>query len=420
MMENVGGKWNSDDSENTLDNISLAVRSGELLAITGSVGSGKSSILQSILGEMPICGGKIRVSGRLSYSAQESWLFAGTIRENILFGRPLHRDRYERVVTACALDRDYRQLEEGDRTVVGGRGLALSGGQRARVSLARAVYAEADIYLLDDPLSAVDVHVGRLLYSKCIRGLLKNKAVILVTHQVQYLHDADEILHVKKGKIDKRGDLNQVKDPPVLPEDSKIEMNPSCPDTETKASEETAESGEAKVEGKKSGKDTEEVGATGSVSGSVYLKYFTTGGGWLSVLLLVLLNLTNQTLYSGSDLWLSYWTKTEDNLTAGDSEASLPPPAVSANLTLLNSPTVGDDHYFYLTVYSAIIVSLLVVSMMRTVHFFNLSMTSSINLHDKMFERLLRAPPRFFDVNPSGETGVDIFTKVYELCRTNT
>ena len=407
-MENVGGKWAAGDSENTLDNISLAVRSGELLAVTGSVGSGKSSILQSILGEMPTCRGQIRVRGRLSYSGQEAWLFAGTIRDNILFGRPYHRARYHRVLAACALDQDCSHLEAGDQTVVGDRGIALSGGQRARVSLARAVYAEADIYLLDDPLSAVDVHVGKHLYSKCIRGLLKNKAVILVTHQLQYLHDAHEILHVKKGKIDKRGDLNQVTDGAVVPEDSQIEKNQSCADIEnTEASRET-ESGERREEEPKSAKIVAEVGATGSVSGSVYLKYFTTGGGRVSVILLVLLNVVNQTLYSGSDVWLSHWTKTQENQTTGDS-ASLPAPALSSKFTLLETSAfpVGADHYYYLAVYSAIIVSLLIVSMVRTVHFFNLSMTSSINLHDKMFKRLLGAPPRFFDVNPSGKTGPD-------------
>ena len=150
------------------------------------------------------------------------------------------------------------------------------------------------------------------------------------------------------------------------------------------------------------------MGATGAVSGSVYLKYFTTGGGWVSVILLVLLNVVTQTLYSGSDVWLSHWTKTQENLTSGDS-VSLPAPALSSNLTLLDTSAfpVRADHYYYLAVYSAIIVSLLIVSMIRTVHFFNVSMTSSVNLHDKMFERLLGAPPRFFDVNPSGEAVLD-------------
>ena len=142
----------------------------------------------------------------------------------------------------------------------------------------------------------------------------------------------------------------------------------------------------------------------------MYLKYFTTGGGWISVILLVLLNVVTQTLYSGSDLWLSHWTKSEENLSSEDPEGSvaLPPPALSSNLTLPDSRPVGEAHYYYLAVYSAIIVSLLIASMIRTVHFFNLSMTSSVNLHDKMFERLLRAPPRFFDVNPSGETGEEM------------
>ena len=187
-----------------------------------------------------------------------------------------------------------------------------------------------------------------------------------------------------------------------LPEDSQIEKNQeSCADIEKKESE----FGGVREEGKKPGKIVEEVGARGSVEGSVYLKYFTTGGGWVSVILLVLLNLTNQTLYSGSDVWLSHWTKGEENLTREDSP-SLPAPSLPSNISTLEIWTSPDweDHYYYLAVYSAIIVSLLLASMLRTVHFFNLSMNSSINLHDKMFERLLRAPPRFFDVNPAGGT----------------
>ena len=151
-----------------------------------------------------------------------------------------------------------------------------------------------------------------------------------------------------------------------------------------------------------------EVGGSGSVSGSVYLKYFTTGGGpgLVSFVFLILMNLTCQALYSGSDVWLSHWTTREEEGQVRDltgNETSLPAPVLLSNVTF-SRRTLREDHYYYLAVYAAIIISLLVASMIRTVHFFYVSMTSSVNLHDKMFRRLLRAPPRFFDVNPSGNS----------------
>lgn len=121
-------------------------------------------------------------------------MFAATVRQNILFGQDYHKKRYNEVVKVCALERDFEQFPNGDLTLIGDRGASLSGGQKARINLARAVYREADIYLLDDPLSAVDVHVGKHLFEKCINGYLAHKTRILVTHQVYHLKDADHIV----------------------------------------------------------------------------------------------------------------------------------------------------------------------------------------------------------------------------------
>uniref|UniRef100_A0A8C5C177 Uncharacterized protein n=1 Tax=Gadus morhua TaxID=8049 RepID=A0A8C5C177_GADMO len=157
----------------------------------------QSSLLSAILGELPLDKGVLKVKGQLTYACQQPWVFPGTIRSNILFGKELNPAKYEEVLRACALKRDMELLPDGDLTLIGDRGATLSGGQKARVNLARAVYLDADIYLLDDPLSAVDAEVGRHLFEKCICGILKDKPRILVTHQLQYLKAADQILVLK-------------------------------------------------------------------------------------------------------------------------------------------------------------------------------------------------------------------------------
>lgn len=154
-VKNVTARWDEDNSEETLDNVSLLVQPGTLVAIIGPVGSGKSSLIQAILGELKINSGTIDVNGVVSYASQEPWLFSGTVRSNILFGEPMDKERYNKVVRKCALERDFALFPHGDKTIVGERGVSLSGGQKARISLARACYRKAGIYLLDDPLSAV-------------------------------------------------------------------------------------------------------------------------------------------------------------------------------------------------------------------------------------------------------------------------
>lgn len=166
IIKNLKTRWNEASTDYTLDNVNLRAQPGTLVAVIGTVGSGKSSLFQAILGELPPESGSITVNGAVSYASQEPWLFTGTVRSNILFGQPYDRERYRQVVRKCALERDFALLPHGDRTVVGERGASLSGGQRARVGLARACYRKAEIYLLDDPLSAVDTHVSKHLFEQ--------------------------------------------------------------------------------------------------------------------------------------------------------------------------------------------------------------------------------------------------------------
>ncbi|KAJ3584634.1 hypothetical protein NHX12_015129, partial [Muraenolepis orangiensis] len=156
--------WDTNQDMPSLQNISLTVKAQQLLAVIGPVGAGKSSLLSAILGELPHDKGVLKVKGQLTYASQQPWVFPGTIRSNILFGKEMNPSKYDHVIWACALKRDMELLQDGDMTLIGDRGATLSGGQKARVNLARAVYQDADIYLLDDPLSAVDAEVGRHLF----------------------------------------------------------------------------------------------------------------------------------------------------------------------------------------------------------------------------------------------------------------
>ncbi|XP_062563901.1 probable multidrug resistance-associated protein lethal(2)03659 [Armigeres subalbatus] len=180
-------------------NITLAVEKGKLCAVVGLVGSGKSTLLQVILGELELDEGQLEISGDISYASQEPWLFEGSVKNNIVFIEDYNEKRYREVVKVCALERDFQLLPLGDETIVGERGISLSGGQRARISLARAIYRKADIYLLDDPLSAVDTHVGKHIFEQCIKEYLKDKVCVLVTHQLQYLKDVGHVVLMEGG-----------------------------------------------------------------------------------------------------------------------------------------------------------------------------------------------------------------------------
>ncbi|KAI8926103.1 hypothetical protein BC831DRAFT_511949 [Entophlyctis helioformis] len=191
--------------------INLRVKMGELVGVCGPVGSGKTSLINAVLGELQTVSGHSALrSNQIGYVPQMQWIVSGTIRENILFGRKYRPEWFAQVVKACALDRDLKNMPAHDMTFLSERGATLSGGQRARISLARAVYADADVYLLDDPLSALDAQVGRYIFEHCIRGLLKKKAVLLVTHLLQYVEKCDQVLLLEGGSITHFGTFGRV------------------------------------------------------------------------------------------------------------------------------------------------------------------------------------------------------------------
>ena len=204
------------EDEFILQDIEFTAHSGSLTVITGPVGSGKSTLLSALSGELQDSSGTISHDGTLVYVPQLAWLFSGTLRENILFGEPYDEAKYTRIVDACALKEDIQQFPDGDQTIVGEHGEVLSGGQRARVSLARAVYADVDLYLFDDPLSAVDFKVGQQIFEKCIKGLLGHKTLVITSHREQHMQEADKVIMLYKGRVLGTGSFTELKEKGIL------------------------------------------------------------------------------------------------------------------------------------------------------------------------------------------------------------
>ena len=204
------------DEEFILQDIQFSTASQSLTVITGPVGSGKSTLLSAIAGEISNVSGTVKLPGTLVYVPQTPWIFSGTIRENILFGQPYDEPKYKRVIEACALREDIQRFPDYDLTVVGERGEVLSGGQKARVGLARAVYADADLYLLDDPLSAVDFKVGQHIFETCIKDLLGDKMRVLTSHQEQHMKEADQVIVLYKGRVLEKGSFTKLQEKGIL------------------------------------------------------------------------------------------------------------------------------------------------------------------------------------------------------------
>nr|APD26517.1 ATP-binding cassette transporter subfamily C member 4 X1 protein [Brachionus koreanus] len=210
-IDNLNFSWKQD--EFSLKNINIEVKKGDFVSIVGPVGSGKklieftfkSSLLLGMVGELENYTGQIFKKGKIFYLTQQPWVFTASIRQNITFGLPYIKEKFDKIVDVCSLKKDLELLTYGEETLVGEKGINLSGGQRARICLARALYSEADIYLFDDTLSAVDGTVAKHIMKNCINGYLENKTRILITHQVHHLETADKIYVIRDGKIEAEG-----------------------------------------------------------------------------------------------------------------------------------------------------------------------------------------------------------------------
>ncbi|KAK4317272.1 hypothetical protein Pmani_011632 [Petrolisthes manimaculis] len=489
-VKGLTAKWSSATEENTLTNVSCSVKAGELLAIIGPVGAGKGSLLNAILGELPAKSGSIKLQGKVAYASQEPWVFSGSMRQNILFGQPYHEKKYNEVLRVCALETDLDQFPNRDMTLVGERGMSLSGGQKARVNLARAVYFDADIYLLDDPLSAVDTHVGRHLFDSCIMQHLQHKVRILVTHQLQFLKSASQILVLKEGHMEAIGSYHQlvnsgmdfasmlsesqeeVKIPTVLRNTSRrgtvingaipkvkllqeLELSSSppsqfsgrvrndsisslhdsveaenimtisgahttnssysvcddsLPTTPRSPKQQLSGKGDEAEEENDKGQIGSEMRSHGTVKSKVYMQYLRAGSGWCVIIILIILNVLTQILFSGTDYWLSYWTNGEQlrarlavNTSTGSNDT---------NYSYANTPVPEGylDTVTNVYIYTGMTIGLFLLSMARTVLFFVVCMASSRKLHNKMFRTVIRVPIQFFDLHPVGQM-LNRFTK---------
>uniref|UniRef100_A0A8C8IYD1 Cystic fibrosis transmembrane conductance regulator n=1 Tax=Oncorhynchus tshawytscha TaxID=74940 RepID=A0A8C8IYD1_ONCTS len=361
----------------------------------------KSSLLSAILGELPHDKGVLKVKGQLTYASQQPWVFPGTIRSNILFGKALHPQKYEKVLRACALKRDMELLPDGDLTVIGDRGATLSGGQKARVNLARAVYQDADIYLLDDPLSAVDAEVGRHLFEQCICGILKNKPRILVTHQLQYLQAANQILVLKEGHMVARGTYSELQRSGVDFTSllKREEEGPQAPGVETESRSPCSRtlSQNSEVSHTTSIRSAEPVQTVveesrseGTIGVGLYVKYLKAGANILVLIGVVLLQFL--AAYILQDWWLAYWAGEQEKLN------------VNGTVTVQNGVNVTEQLNldFYLGIYAGLTGATLIFGFARSLVMFNVLVKAAQSLHNRMFNSILRTPVRFFDVNPIG------------------
>ncbi|KAK7938450.1 hypothetical protein WMY93_001776 [Mugilogobius chulae] len=313
-----------------LRNLNVQIPEGALVAVVGLVGSGKSSLLSALLGEMDKVEGTVSVKGSVAYVPQQAWIQNSTLKQNIVFGQELSEPWYQQVVEACALKPDLEILPAGDATEIGEKGVNLSGGQKQRVSLARAIYCDRCVYLLDDPLSAVDAHVGKHIFERVIgpQGLLKDKTRVLVTHGLSYLPQADLILVMSEGQITERGSYQQLLNTDgafaeflrtyAAVESNDEETAPTAQDNNTSAvtgsssplsqKQQEADKGAEREVKAGAGKLTEaDKASTGKVKLSVFLTYAKAIGVPLSLISLLLF-FTHHFLSLFSNYWLSLWT----------------------------------------------------------------------------------------------------------------
>ncbi|KAG0462967.1 hypothetical protein HPP92_021443 [Vanilla planifolia] len=410
IVEIANGNFSWDPSSEmlTLKGIDLRILRGMKVAVCGAVGSGKSSLLSCILGEIPKVSGTVKLGGSTGYVSQSPWIQSGTIESNILFGREMNREKYNCLLEACALKKDLEVLPYGDQTIIGERGINLSGGQKQRVQIARALYQDCDIYLLDDPFSAVDAQTGNHLFKECMLGLLASKTVIYVTHQVEFLPSSDLLVVMKDGAMQagkydhildsslgfgelvssNKDAISSIDSCRIMPSNSQIEDRNGL----HKVSEESSypspkrvSDHDQEVEGlsEKNGCQIrqlveEEERHRGQVGVTVYWKYLTALYNGALVPLMLLSQSTFQALQIGSNYWMTM---------------SVP------MSTLSGSPISG---LFLILVYAALGLGSCFFVFIRALLVAVVAYKTAQLLFSEMHGRIFQAPMSFFDATPSG------------------
>jgi len=355
----------------TLTDINISIQPGEKVAVIGQVGSGKSSLLAAITGEMTKSEGRISCHGSIALHPQKPFIITGTVRDNITFGNQFQLARYKKVVSACCLEDDFQLLPKGDECVVGERGINLSGGQKARISLARAVYADNSILLLDDPLSAVDAHVGQHILEHCIYGsITRGKTLIFVTNKVDNLDGFDQVIWLVDGKISKIGRPNE------------LSLRKLDLDVEEVRDQSSRHAVTEEPEDNKADIYTEEEEETGAVKFSVLVFYVRAIG--------VVLFIVAYTLYSCylftpmlSQYVLGFWT--------------------DDTLDCLGVPDCVVESQKWFVIYSSLLVGGLVMCIIAGALIAEGRISGSRTLHSALVHSTFSASiPEFFDVTPVG------------------
>ncbi|XP_077574200.1 ATP-binding cassette sub-family C member 10 isoform X1 [Stigmatopora nigra] len=401
-----------------LHNLNLNIRKGSLTVVIGKVGCGKSSFLAAISGELSRHSGVVYVANLehgFALATQEPWIQHASVRDNILFGKRYNASFYRAVVEACALTDDLSILPDGDHTEVGENGVTLSGGQKARLALARAVYMNKDMYLLDDPLAAVDAHVARHLMHNCILGLLAGKTRILCTHRVELVDAADVVVLMENGTIVKMGTPAEIL--PLLeaaPEQYKKESD--CEKNANQEEDQPNTLSERRLDDDEpSGLEKKQAGG---LSWKVYSTYWTAVGGILATSVMMAL-FAMQASKNVSDWWLSHW------ISALKSNSSHSGFLASPRLLLFTggsftSPMstfsqLGSEVRFYLAVYGTLAGANTLFTALRAFLFAYGAICAATVIHDRLLDRVIKATVSFFDTTPLGRILNRFSSDVYSV-----
>ena len=362
-----------------LHDINFSVGRNELIAIIGGVGSGKSSLLAALAGDMRRTKGDVIMGASRAFCPQYAWIQNATVRENILFGKEYDRQWYDMVIDACALRPDLEMLPNGDQTEIGERGITVSGGQKQRLNIARAIYFNSDIVLMDDPLSAVDAHVGRHIFDNAICGLLKDKCRILATHQLHVLNRCDRIIWLQEGRIETIDTFDN-----LMANNEGFQKMMATTAQEEKTEKEEIDGDEIEEEKKDAKKRKnnkrgtalmqQEERAVKSVSWGVYAAYVRASGTIFNGPLVISLLIASQGANIATSLWLSFWTSNKFGYSTGQ----------------------------YIGAYAALGVMQALLMFSFSVSLSILGTRSSKVMLQRAMTRVLRAPMSFFDTTPLG------------------
>uniref|UniRef100_A0A915PRN9 Uncharacterized protein n=1 Tax=Setaria digitata TaxID=48799 RepID=A0A915PRN9_9BILA len=424
----VANEQSNVDSSVALKGITLAVRKKELLGICGPVGSGKTALLSAIVGHLVPNDGSLNVSGPTALITQTPWILNRTVQSNILFGLPMNTSRYYKAITVCELTKDLETMKAGDQTEIGERGVTISGGQKARIALARALFANCRIYLLDDIFASLDQEVADRIFKRAVKEMLANKTVLMVTTDVQRLSKCDRVCYMEDGKIKAVGThdelLEQCEAYALYCEHSvysgeiksisetteernfgddfvkieSLDMDLEFVKAGTKVSDELRSSKSMADLAKPSADgqlimDEENLGFS-TVSWEVYKQYIAAVNGRLIWIVLLLAFIGNVIASIFSTAWLSQWLK------YGHSQQIV---NVTGEMRIeLNNIAKSEYTSYYASIYGFSVVILFISGLLKALIFVHVSLDAASRLHNRMFNSVIRGTVHFFDTTPSG------------------